>query len=128
MIQIDTASTTPLAEQIETEIRRAIASNAVAPGDVLPPVRQLASDLGVNLNTVARAYRALEAKGLIITRRGRGTIVTASRENRGEKQPSAETVASIERELETAISNAKLSGMRKNDMVLLFNQLVPKYW
>lgn len=128
MIQIDTTSTVSLAEQIETEIRRAIASRVVQRGDNLPPVRQLAADLGVNLNTVARAYRALEASGLIITRRGRGTIVTANCENSTDSPPSESVVAVITKELEKIISDAKLSGMKKKDIFHIFDQLAGKYW
>ena len=128
MIQIDTTSTVSLAEQIEAEIRRAIASRVVQRGDNLPPVRQLAADLGVNLNTVARAYRALEASGLIITRRGRGTIVTANCENSTDLPPSESVVAVIAKELEKIISDAKLSGMKKKDIFYIFDQLAGKYW
>ncbi len=128
MIQIDTTSTVSLAEQIEAEIRRAIASGVVQRGDNLPPVRQLAADLGVNLNTVARAYRALEASGLIITRRGRGTIVTANHENSTDSPPSESVVAVIKKELEKTISDAKLSGMKKKDILHIFEQLAGKYW
>lgn len=128
MIQIDTASTVPLAEQIEAEVRRAIASNAIAPGDFLPPVRQLAADLGVNLNTVARAYRALEASGLIITRRGRGTIVTASLERGASGKPDDATIDDIARGLEKALSNARLAGLKKRDVTKIFDRLLRKYW
>ncbi|MEW6278583.1 MAG: GntR family transcriptional regulator, partial [Candidatus Eremiobacterota bacterium] len=73
MIRIQVDSTVPLVEQLQQELRRAIARGEVGPGDPLPPVRQLAADLGINWNTVARAYRALELEGLVSTARGRGT-------------------------------------------------------
>ncbi len=79
MLTIRLDSPVPLAEQIRLGIRQAIAAAELAPGDPLPAVRQLANDLGVNFNTVARAYRELEQEGLVISRRGRGTVVTSAR-------------------------------------------------
>ena len=77
MLTIDPQSTASLGEQIEHGIRRAIACGDLQGGQELPPVRQLAGDLGVNFNTVARAYRNLERDGLLQTRRGQGTFVRA---------------------------------------------------
>ena len=79
MIVIDSRSPLPLGEQVRRGIRRAIAEGMVGIGDPLPPVRQLAADVGVNLNTIARAYRDLEHEGLVRTARGRGTVVAATR-------------------------------------------------
>ena len=69
---------TPLTEQIRKEIYRLIEQHQLQPGTLLPTVRQLAAKLGVNFNTVARAYRALDAAGLITARQGRGTYVVDS--------------------------------------------------
>lgn len=79
MVTIDPTSPVPLGEQLRRALRRAIAERELREGDPLPPVRQLAADLGVNLNTVARAYRELEREGLVSPARGRGTVVTARR-------------------------------------------------
>ncbi|MGQ0614933.1 MAG: GntR family transcriptional regulator [Planctomycetaceae bacterium] len=79
MLSLDPSSQEPLGEQLRRGLRRAIAEGEVARGALLPSVRQLASDLGVNLNTVARAYRDLEREGLVRTARGRGTTVVADR-------------------------------------------------
>ena len=74
-VRIDYSSKTPLAEQITERLRALIRGGILRPGDPLPTVRQLAFQLGVNFNTVARAYRALDAEGMIITWQGRGTFV-----------------------------------------------------
>ncbi|WP_127474309.1 GntR family transcriptional regulator [Microbacterium sulfonylureivorans] len=66
----------PPTEQIRDQIRGLIASGHLASPDRLPSVRQLASDLGVAPGTVAKAYRALEADGLLVTRTGAGTRVS----------------------------------------------------
>jgi GntR family transcriptional regulator len=74
-IRLDFRSRQPIYQQIVAQIRQIIASGELAPGARLPTVRQLAAELGVNFNTVARAYRLLDQAGLISTRPGRGTFV-----------------------------------------------------
>lgn len=82
MFDIDPRSDTPLGEQVRRAVRRAIAEGKLHKGDSLPPVRRLAAKTGVNLNTVARAYRQLEEEGLVETVRGRGTSVKAERDRK----------------------------------------------
>jgi len=74
---IDTAHPTPLYHQLERAIRFAIATGKLVVGDQLPTVRQLAVDLRINANTVARVYLELERAGVVETRRGVGTFVKA---------------------------------------------------
>ncbi|MDQ0340661.1 GntR family transcriptional regulator [Caldalkalibacillus uzonensis] len=69
----------PIYEQIASEIRRLIFEGQLKAGDSLASVRQVANDLGVNLNTVAQAYRLLEKQGLVQLRRGSGATVTGNR-------------------------------------------------
>lgn len=68
----------PPADQIRDQIRGLIASGQLAGDDRLPSVRQLAKDLGVAPGTVAKAYRGLEAEGLLVTRTGGGTRISAN--------------------------------------------------
>ena len=74
---IDTSHPTPLYHQLERAIRFAIATGKLAVGDQLPTVRQLAVDLRINANTVAKVYAELERLGIVETRRGVGTFVRA---------------------------------------------------
>ena len=74
---IDAAHPTPLYHQLERAIRFAIATGKLVVGDQLPTVRQLAVDLRINANTVAKVYAQLERSGVLETRRGVGTFVTA---------------------------------------------------
>ena len=74
---IDAAHPTPLYHQLERAIRFAIATGRLAVGDQLPTVRQLAVDLRINANTVAKVYLELERAGVVETRRGVGTFVKA---------------------------------------------------
>jgi GntR family transcriptional regulator len=74
-IRIDTRSAVPPFEQVRQQIGELISLGVLAPGQRLPPVRQLAADLGLANGTVARAYQELEAAGLVTTRRAAGTRV-----------------------------------------------------
>lgn len=75
---IDPRDKTPIYAQLERGLRAAMATSRLRPGDQLPTVRQLAVDLRINANTVARVYADLERSGAIETRRGVGSFVTAS--------------------------------------------------
>ncbi|MBN1485133.1 MAG: GntR family transcriptional regulator [Chloroflexia bacterium] len=74
-LQIESDSKVPLYVQIEDQIRAMIAAGQLRPGDQLPTIRQLAADLRVNYNTIARVYLDLDRDGVISTQRGRGTFV-----------------------------------------------------
>jgi GntR family transcriptional regulator len=74
---IDTEDPTPIYAQLERAIRFAIATEKLRVGEQLPTVRQLAIDLKINANTVARVYAELERGGILETRRGVGTFVRA---------------------------------------------------
>jgi GntR family transcriptional regulator len=76
-IEIDLTSKIPIYVQIINQIKHMIASGDLHPDDQLPTVRQLATDLRVNFNTIARAYRMLDEEGLISTQHGRGTYILA---------------------------------------------------
>jgi len=72
---VDAADPTPLYAQLDRSIRAAIASSRLRAGDKLPTVRQLAVDLRINANTVAKVYAELERAGVLVTQRGIGTFV-----------------------------------------------------
>ncbi|MGH7620024.1 MAG: GntR family transcriptional regulator [Gemmatimonadaceae bacterium] len=75
MLTVDPADPTPLYAQIDRGIRAAIAAGRLRPGDRLPTVRQLAVELRINANTVAKVYAELERAGVLATQRGIGTFV-----------------------------------------------------
>jgi GntR family transcriptional regulator len=76
---VDPSEPTPIYAQLEREIRLAVATGELEVGDQLPTVRQLAVDLSVNANTVAKVYQALEKAGILQTQRGVGTFIASSR-------------------------------------------------
>jgi GntR family transcriptional regulator len=92
--------------QVAAEIRRAIAAGEAAPGERLPPARDLAAELRVNRNTVLRALRDLRDEGLVDFRRGRGVVVTGS--------PERGLVVERAREL---VALARAHGYKTDDLI-----------
>src|SRR3954467_10257478 len=78
IVQLDPRDATPIYAQLDRALRAAIASGRLVAGDQLPTVRQLAVDLRVNANTVARVYADLERAGILEPRRGVGSFIRAT--------------------------------------------------
>ena len=95
-------------------------------GDELPPVRQLAADLGINLNTVARAYRDLTDAGLLASVRGRGTIVIATTERAS--GPKAEERKRIEAGISAALNDAKIAGLSRDVIEAITARQIERLW
>jgi GntR family transcriptional regulator len=89
ILKIDTRSSVPIYEQIVDGVMRLARERDLTPDAALPSVRQLASDLEINPNTAARAYRALERHGVIETAGRRGTRVAAGAEERARRALAA---------------------------------------
>ncbi|MGJ7439453.1 GntR family transcriptional regulator [Aquipuribacter sp. MA13-6] len=75
---MDPRSAVPPYEQVRSQVVAQVDAGLLRPGDRLPPVRRLAGDLGLASGTVARAYRELEAAGVVVTRGRNGTVVAAT--------------------------------------------------
>ena len=103
-LYIDPESKVPIYIQVEEQIRSLIAAGQLRPGDQLPTIRELAADLRVNYNTIARIYLDLDRDGVISTQRGRGTFVTGV--------PGGEQVARMRREKLQAIVRGALDEAR----------------
>lgn len=103
-VVVDENDRRPIYQQVADEIRGLIASGELQEGAQLPPVRQLAADLGVNLNTIATAYRELQAEGLINVRHGAGAVVASRRALK-------RTDDELRRPLRTALTQLVLAGM-----------------
>jgi GntR family transcriptional regulator len=114
LITIDAQDRRPLYQQVADGIRTLIAGGQLVERQVLPPVRQLATDLGVNLNTIAAAYRELQNEGLISIKHGAGATVgsrNAVRSNEGE----------LRRPLRNVLTQMVLAGMPKKQILGLVN-------
>lgn len=126
MLSIALDSTVPLHDQLVAEFRRLIATGTLSQGDELPPVRQLAADLGINLNTVARAYRDLTERGLVVAARGRGTVVISTTERPGGRP--AEDLRRVEHAIAASLADAKLAGLSAEEARALVERHAVLLW
>ena len=104
MLTLDVDAAAPPYEQLRTQLAGAISSGMLEPGERLPTVRALAADLGIATNTVARAYRELEAAGLVSSRRRAGTVVA----DRGSAAPD---VRVLEASIQDLVGRAREAGV-----------------
>ena len=109
ILRIDLALPEPAYEQIVRSLRGMLVAGQFQPGDPLPPVRQLAVDLGINHNTVAEAYRILANEGWIDLRHGRGATVVARQSPRA----SPEVQAHFLRRLHELAAKAIADGLAR---------------
>ena len=112
LLRIDTHSSQPLHEQLAGQLRRAIAAGDLRAGEKLPPARELADSLGVNVHTLLRAFKSLRDEGLLEVRRGRGTQVTGS-------APKLARFQNLARKL---VSEARRAGLANADIRKLVEQ------
>ncbi|MGW0229957.1 GntR family transcriptional regulator [Actinopolymorpha singaporensis] len=105
-LRVDGNDPTPPYEQLRRQLANLIETGALTDGTRLPPVRQLAADLGLATGTVARTYRELETAGLVRSRRAAGTTVTAARPGLS----SADQRARLEDLVATAVARARHLG------------------
>ncbi|MFB4419707.1 GntR family transcriptional regulator [Streptomyces sp. QL37] len=104
-------SPVPLGEQIAACVRGAIADGTAAPGERLPPAREVAESLGVNVHTVLRGYQRLRDETLIELRRGRGAVVTAA--------PGAAGRARLTEAVHGVISQSRELGLTAEEFLAL---------
>jgi DNA-binding transcriptional regulator YhcF (GntR family) len=110
-LTIDRDHDEPVYEQVADQVRQLIASGELSPGTSLPSVRQLAGDLGVSLNTVARAYRRLETEGFLITRDRAGVIAAAPAE-KAERSAQARLLT----EMRATLARLRQAGMATDEL------------
>ena len=115
---INIYSATAVYVQIENAIQFSIASGELKATDRLPSVRQMSETLGINPNTVAKAYRDLEVMGLLYTRRGMGVFVNKGVQGRCR----ARCATMIAEKLHEVTQEAKASGMSKKDVANVVNK------
>jgi GntR family transcriptional regulator len=110
---IDIHSSVAVYVQIENHVQFAIAAGRLKPGDQLPSVRELSERLGVNPNTVAKAYRDLEVMGLLYTRRGMGVFVNKSIEAKCREDCRKRIIG----RLHEVVSEAKAAGLVRKEIL-----------
>jgi len=115
MINVDPRSSTPIYEQVELSVKELIMKGIYKKGDKLPSVRELASTLTINPNTISKAYGGLERAGIIETIRGRGTFVSEEIERKVDNMAREK----ISRGLKKVILEASYSGITKDEFINL---------
>jgi GntR family transcriptional regulator len=122
-IKIDPSNGLPIYMQIMAQIKTNIAMGRLLPEDPLPSVRQLAVDLAVNPNTIARAYRDLEFEGIIYKRHGQGTFVS----HHGVEMSKRERKRALMSLLEIAVVEGTNLGLDESEMREAFDQILEKF-
>ena len=113
-VSINLRDRTPIYIQLERGLRAAIAAGRLRAGDQLPTVRQLAGDLRVNANTVARVYSELERAGVLETRRGVGSFVSATR---AQARPRRERDRRLNAFVTRLLADAEAEGFTSDDVL-----------
>jgi GntR family transcriptional regulator len=114
LVTIDSRDATPIYAQLERALRAAMATGRLRPGDQLPTVRQLAVELSINANTVARVYAELERAGAIETRRGVGSFVSAAG---AQAPPAREHERRLRAFVIRVLADADAAGFTKDDVI-----------
>jgi DNA-binding transcriptional regulator YhcF (GntR family) len=119
ILKINLASEVPVYRQVVDALRPLLVDGKLAPGDLLPPVRQLAADLGVHFNTVAEAYRLLAEEGWLELRRGRGATVV----DRKTPRANSAAVDGFSRRLRQLIAEVRAGGVSPKAIARELRQL-----
>ena len=120
LIVIDHNSRIPIYEQIKTQIIALINLGVLAPGDKLPSLRALASDLSLNFNTIKKVFALLEADGVIESRQGAGFFVTAGAvENKN-------VLAKAEEELRLTLARVRDAGLSEEAATRILSEIYTK--
>ena len=114
ILTIDRALEDPVYHQVADQLRWLVASGDLVPGTALPSVRQLARDLGVNLNTIARAYRLLEGEGFLVIHDRAGVTVAAPAE---EIEYAAR--AKLLDEMRATLARLRQAGVTTDDLMTI---------
>lgn len=119
MIVLNTRDPKPIYEQITNNLRRLIASGGIAPGERLPSVRELATRLTINPNTIQRAYRQLEQEGYIVSLPGKGCFAAEG------SAPRQDRLRMLWLQLETAAAELRLAGVSQQELICHLTERSP---
>lgn len=118
-VRVDLTSSTPHYEQIRAQVAALVTAGRLHDGERLPTVRALANDLGIAAGTVARAYRELEAGGLVTTRRRLGTVVTTPPVTAGRRDVADAAVRLVEVARAAGVSDEEIQDLVASALLTL---------
>ena len=119
-LELDYSSAKPLYQQLIDQVKFAVASGRLKSGDRLPPIRDLAVQIRMNRNTIARVYSELEREGIVYNRTGQGCFVS----DRGSSLSRAEQRRQITGRMDEIIAQARLFDLTRDQLIDLFMQRV----
>jgi len=121
LFRLNPASGIPLYLQLMEQVKHALETGALRPGDQLPAIRKVAEDLVMNPNTVARAYRELEHQGIIDLKHGSGAYISTGAAGRGKVTRKALSVvqSAIERLSSSGLSEEEIRRLVENELAQL---------
>lgn len=121
LIEIDFNSDEALYQQLCNQIILGIATSRIMDGDVLPSVRQMADEIGINMHTVNKAYTILRQEGFVKVDRRKGAFVSVDDRNR------EHAMHLVEKELRVLLAQARCRGLGKEDVIKLVDQIYDEY-
>lgn len=121
-IEIDVESDVPLFTQLIEQVKNGVANGMLQPGDSIPSIRRLAQDLGINPNTVSKAYKLLERDNIIVGKGYRGTFI------HDEAKDNCETDLSAlgEQVISEAILSLRKAGLTDSEIRITFSELMKR--
>ncbi len=123
-LHIEPESKVPIYIQVEEQIRSLIAAGQLRPGDQLPTIRELAAELRVNYNTIARIYLDLDRDGVISTQRGRGTFVAGVPDEGQITRKREEKLRAI---LRSVLDEARVLGYAATEVAAVFQEELARW-
>lgn len=124
IFKVDLSGSKAVYQQLIDQIKFAVASGRLQPGDRLPTVREVAVQVRVNRNTVARVYSELEREGLLCTRAGQGTFVS----DRGSQLGRAQQKRQLTARIDELLAEAKLFGFSRGQVLALLSDRMDRIY
>ena len=120
-IEIDFSSDEAIYQQLCDQIILGIATSRLADGEVLPSVRQMADEIGINMHTVNKAYTILRQQGFVKVDRRRGAFISVDDRNK------ERALSAMEKEMRSLLAEARCRGLSKKDMLMLVDRIYDEY-
>ena len=121
MIEIDFSSDEAIYQQLCNQIILGIATSRLTDGEILPSVRQMADEIGINMHTVNKAYSILRQEGFVKVDRRRGAFVSVDATNR------ERALRQVEEGMRVLLAEARCRGLKKEDMLMLVDRIYDEY-
>jgi GntR family transcriptional regulator len=125
-VEINPASGVPIYLQLKNQVKNMIANSMLKPDEMLPSVRQLALDIRVNPNTIAKAYRELELEGVLYTKRGTGVFVSDKKRSLS-KLKKEEKIKALSKTMDQLVVEAYHYGVNNEELMELLLTRFKKY-